>query len=63
MKYLKKALMWAYGDSLRYIVFMALVAFAIALLQVFIVYPIQVLTTLVVGFIVVVLFMLVTEWK
>jgi uncharacterized PurR-regulated membrane protein YhhQ (DUF165 family) len=44
MKFIIKAFKWAYGDSLKYIGFMLAFAAIVALLQLFIVYPIQVLT-------------------
>lgn len=60
---MKKALKWAYGDSVKYIGFMAAVFAFVAFLQVLIVYPIQTLATIVIGFFIVVAFMFFSEYK
>jgi len=61
MKYIINAFKWAYGDSLKYIAFLLGVAAFVAALQLFIVYPVQVLATLIIGFVVWVLFAFFSE--
>lgn len=60
---IKKALVWAYGDTVRYVAFLFAVAALVAFLQVLIVYPVQVVLTALVGFAVYALFCLATEWR
>ena len=63
MKYAIKALKWAYGDSLQFIAFALGLAAFVEFLQALIVYPVQVLATLIIGTDAVILFTLVTEWS
>lgn len=61
--YMKKALRWAYGDAWKYIGMMAAVFVFVAFLQVLIVYPIQTLATLLIGFFIVVAFTFFSEYR
>jgi hypothetical protein len=60
---MKKALLWAYGDSVRYIAFMLGVAAFVTFLQVLIVFPWQTITTILIGFAAYTLFTLASEWR
>ncbi len=63
MRLVLKAFKWAYGDSIRYITFLFAMSLFIGFLQVLIVYPVQVVATILIGFVTIVLFTLFTEWK
>jgi hypothetical protein len=63
MSYIKKALVWAYGDSFKYIGFMLCAFLAVAFLQFLIVYPIETITAIVLGFIFWTLFVFWSEFK
>lgn len=63
---MKKALRFLYGDwgeVARYLAFLVAVTAFIAFLQVLIVYPVQTLATILIGFFVVVVFTLFSEWR
>lgn len=57
------AIKWAYSDSLKAILFMASAAAFAAFLMTFIAYPWETITTLFMGFVLVVLFLFVTEYN
>jgi len=63
MHYAIKAIKWAYSDSLKAIAFFVATFLAVGAVMIVVTYPWQVLTTLVGGFILWTLFLLITEWK
>lgn len=60
---IKKALHWAYGDSLKYIGFMLAMATFIGVLMTIIAYPVQTITFLVIGGAAYTMFTFFSEWN